>query len=127
MNKHYDVIVIGGGIVGVSTASHLLRLGHSVLLMDEKGIAKETSFGNAGIIDTGYVLPFLPPAIGKIPQILMGKNPAARINMPGGLRNLPWIANYYRQSTQANRYKNGKNLRPLVENAINDHKELLKK
>ena len=45
-----DVIVIGGGIVGVSTAIHLLRRGRSVLLVDKNTPGRETSFGNAGII-----------------------------------------------------------------------------
>ena len=42
-----DVLVIGAGIVGVSTAIHLLRRGRSVLLIDKNEPGRETSYGNA--------------------------------------------------------------------------------
>jgi len=44
-----DAIVLGAGIVGVSTAIHLQRRGRSVLLLDRREPGRETSFGNAGI------------------------------------------------------------------------------
>ena len=125
MNKRHDVIVIGAGIVGVSTAIHLQQKGHAVLLLDKKGIAKETSYGNSGLLDGGYILTFAPPALSKTPKILLGKEPAARINLPSGLKYLPWIADYYRQSSQSKRHENGLKLRPLVENAVEEHKALL--
>ena len=37
------VAVIGGGILGVSTAVHLLREGASVILLPERGLASEAS------------------------------------------------------------------------------------
>lgn len=126
MNKQYDAIVIGAGIVGVSTALHLQQKGHSVLLLDKKGIAQETSYGNAGVLDTGYVLPFAPPSLSKTPQILLGQEPSARMVLPSGLKYLPWIADYYRNSLKGKRYQNGMQLRPLIEDAAEEHKALLK-
>jgi D-amino-acid dehydrogenase len=52
-----DVIVLGAGIVGVSTAIHLQRRGRSVLLLDRREPGRETSFGNAGIIQKEGVRP----------------------------------------------------------------------
>ena len=45
------VIVMGAGVIGVSTAWHLLQQGHRVTLVDRQAdAALETSFGNAAQI-----------------------------------------------------------------------------
>jgi glycine/D-amino acid oxidase-like deaminating enzyme len=46
--KHVDVVVIGGGIVGASTALELAERGHSVALCEKGGIACEQSSRNWG-------------------------------------------------------------------------------
>ena len=43
-----NVVVIGAGVIGITTALELQRRGHSVLVLDKKGIAAEASAGNAG-------------------------------------------------------------------------------
>ena len=50
MSETFDVMVLGAGMVGVSAALHLLKRGRSVVLVDRGGVAEETSYGNAGII-----------------------------------------------------------------------------
>ena len=52
-----DAIVLGAGIVGVSTAIHLQKRGRSVLLVDRREPGRETSYGNAGIIQAEGVRP----------------------------------------------------------------------
>ncbi len=52
-----DVVIIGAGIVGVATAYKLLEAGRSVLLIDRKGIAEETSRGNAGAFAFSDIMP----------------------------------------------------------------------
>lgn len=53
------VIVVGAGIIGVSTAWHLLERGHTVTVVDRQpGAALETSFANAGQISVGYCEPW---------------------------------------------------------------------
>jgi glycerol-3-phosphate dehydrogenase len=48
--QQQDVIVLGAGIVGVSTALHLQARGRSVCLIDKSDPGNGTSFGNAGLI-----------------------------------------------------------------------------
>lgn len=50
-------IVLGAGMVGVSTALALQERGDDVVLLDRKGIGRETSYGNAGAIQTEAVEP----------------------------------------------------------------------
>ena len=56
-----SAIVLGGGMVGVSTALHLQRRGWSVTLVDRKEPGRETSYGNAGIIQSEAVRPYPMP------------------------------------------------------------------
>jgi D-amino-acid dehydrogenase len=58
------VLVLGGGVIGVSTAYYLARAGHQVELVDRQaGPALETSFGNAGEISPGYSSPWAGPGV----------------------------------------------------------------
>ncbi|MBL8304794.1 MAG: FAD-dependent oxidoreductase, partial [Ideonella sp.] len=43
-----DVAIVGAGIIGVSAAFKLQEAGRNAVLIDRKGIAEETSRGNAG-------------------------------------------------------------------------------
>ena len=52
-------LVLGAGIIGISTAWHLLERGHEVTVVDRQpGAALETSFGNAGQISVSYCEPW---------------------------------------------------------------------
>jgi D-amino-acid dehydrogenase len=58
------VLVLGGGVIGVSTAYYLAKAGHEVELVDrQSGPALETSFGNAGEISPGYSAPWAGPGV----------------------------------------------------------------
>lgn len=53
------VIVLGAGIIGISTAWHVLELGHEVTVVDRQpDAALETSFANAGQISVSYCEPW---------------------------------------------------------------------
>ena len=54
-----NVLVLGAGIIGVSTAWHLLERGHTVTIVDrQSGAARETSFANAAQISVSYCEPW---------------------------------------------------------------------
>ena len=53
------VVVLGAGIIGISTAWHLLERGHEVTVVDrQSGAAMETSFANAAQISVSYCEPW---------------------------------------------------------------------
>jgi D-amino-acid dehydrogenase len=57
--KHMKVVVLGAGIIGISTAWHLLERGHEVTVIDrQNGAAMETSFANAAQISVSYCEPW---------------------------------------------------------------------
>jgi len=62
MDQH-DVIIIGGGIIGLSAAYYLGLAGKSVLVLD-KGDGKDgCSFGNAGFVSPSHFIPLAAPGI----------------------------------------------------------------
>lgn len=61
--KHYDVIIIGGGIIGLSSAYYLGKAGKSVLVLDKGDGIDGCSFGNAGFISPSHFIPLAAPGI----------------------------------------------------------------
>ncbi len=58
------VVVLGSGVIGVTSAWYLAAAGHEVVVVDRQpGPALETSFANAGEISPGYASPWAAPGI----------------------------------------------------------------
>jgi D-amino-acid dehydrogenase len=58
------VLVLGGGVIGVSCAYFLAKAGHEVIVLErQEGVALETSFGNAGEVSPGYSAPWSSPGM----------------------------------------------------------------
>src|ERR1039458_4460982 len=92
------VAVIGAGIVGVSCALHLQRQGHLVTLLDQRPPGTGTSFGNAGGIVTGAVVPNSTPALRRaIPRMLFGRSSAVRVRWSYLPKLAPWLLRFLRE------------------------------
>lgn len=59
------VVVIGAGIVGLSTAWHLQQRDIEVVVVDKSGVAAGSSWGNAGWISPGLAIPLAEPSVLK--------------------------------------------------------------
>ncbi len=58
------IVVLGSGVIGVTSAWYLARQGHEVTVIDRQpAAALETSFANAGEISPGYSAPWAAPGI----------------------------------------------------------------
>jgi D-amino-acid dehydrogenase len=58
------VMILGGGVVGVTSAYYLARAGHRVTVLERQpGAGLETSFANAGQVSPGYSAPWAAPGI----------------------------------------------------------------
>lgn len=123
--QHFDVLVLGAGIAGVSTALHLQRRGVKVALIDRRGPGEETSYGNAGIIEASFVLPFGFPAVRRFKDILLDKDASARADLFFLPRMAKWLWDFYYQSQPDKREINGRLMRPLVESAVAEHQTLM--
>ncbi|BFM50095.1 FAD-dependent oxidoreductase [Marinomonas sp. THO17] len=96
-----DVIVIGAGIIGISCALRLQQAGKKVLVLDTKGVAAETSAGNAGAFAFADVIPLATPGIlRKAPKWLLDPLGPLSIRPAYVLKLLPWLWRFWRASWQ---------------------------
>lgn len=59
-----QVIILGAGVIGVTSAWYLASLGHEVTVIDRQPApALETSFANAGQVSPGYSTPWASPGL----------------------------------------------------------------
>ncbi|PKP39696.1 MAG: amino acid dehydrogenase, partial [Bacteroidetes bacterium HGW-Bacteroidetes-13] len=56
-------LIIGGGIVGLSTAYFLHRQGHQVTLVDQSDMSSGASFVNAGYLTPSHIVPLAAPGM----------------------------------------------------------------
>ncbi|WP_309082785.1 FAD-dependent oxidoreductase [Chelativorans sp.] len=92
-----QVIVIGGGIVGVAIAAYLAEAGRKVLILDRSGICEETSSGNAGALAFTDILPLAhKDMLSKLPRWLL--DPLGPLSIPPAYlpRLLPWLWRFLR-------------------------------
>lgn len=70
-----DALVLGAGMAGVATALQLQRRGWSVALVDRRPPGRETSHGNAGIIQAEAVEPYaLPRSLSTLLAMALGRS-----------------------------------------------------
>ena len=63
MGKNKSVIVVGGGIVGLSTAYFLQKAGHQVTVLDKSDITSGASFVNAGYLTPSHIVSLASPGM----------------------------------------------------------------
>lgn len=100
------VCVIGAGIVGVCSVVYLQRAGFKVTLIESGEIGEGASFGNAGNISPGAVVPYLIPGIWReAPGWLM--NPEGPLAVRPGyfLKALPWLMTAVKSATEEAAWK----------------------
>ena len=99
------VVVLGAGIIGVTSAYELAKAGHEVTVIDrQKGPALETSFANAGEISFGYCSPWAAPGIPlKVMKWLFMKHAPLILRPRFDTAMLSWMARMLTNCT-ADRY-----------------------
>ena len=91
--KH--VVVIGAGIVGLSTAHHLLKEGAKVTLIDRDPKGDKASFGNAGGIAVTEVVPASVPGLMlKVPGWLLDPLGPLALRPTYAAKLIPWFLRF---------------------------------
>ena len=110
-----DVVVLGGGVIGLVTALRLLNSNKEVILIDSKEPGSGTSYGNAGTIAEYAVLPVGSPSIlKKLPSLLLNKNSPIAINHSHILTLAPWLLRFFYQSSPKKAAQNAKAISDLL-------------
>jgi D-amino-acid dehydrogenase len=97
------IVILGSGVVGVTSAFYLARAGHEVTVIDrEAGPALETSFANAGQISPGYASPWAAPGVPlKAVKWMFEKHAPLAMRLDGSAFQLQWMWQMLRNCTQA--------------------------
>jgi len=101
-------LVLGGGVVGVTTAYVLARAGHEVTLLEEKpALGLEATGGNAGIIAPGHSFAWASPrAPQMLWQSLRGAETAIRLRLGADPELYAWGLRFLRECTSARARRN---------------------
>jgi len=101
-------LVLGGGVVGVTTAYFLARAGHEVTLLEEKpALGLEATGGNAGIIAPGHSFAWASPrAPQMLWQSLRGAETAIRLRLGADPELYAWGLRFLRECTSARARRN---------------------
>ena len=101
MSQPKSVAVIGAGMVGVATASWLLRDGHQVTLIDPEPPGQGASYGNAGCFNPSSVVPIaMPGTLSKVPGYLLDPMGPLAIRWSYLPQLAPWLIRYIRAGTK---------------------------
>ena len=103
------VVILGSGVIGVTSAYYLAKAGHDVTVLDRQpGPALETSFANAGQISPGYASPWAAPGIPlKAMKWMLQRHSPLSITPDGTTFQLKWMWEMLRNCT-AERYATNK-------------------
>ena len=97
------IIILGAGVIGVTSAWYLAKAGHEVTVIDRQpGPALETSFANAGEISPGYASPWAAPGIpAKAMKWLFMRHAPLIIQPMPDLAKITWVMRMLLNCTSA--------------------------
>ena len=123
MKRH--VVIIGAGIVGVSTALWLQRDGCDVTVIDKAGPGEGTSHGNGGVLASCSVVPVtVPGLLKKAPRMLIDPNQPLFMRSSYLPKLLPWLVRYLRHANASDTERIATALHGVVGDSLAEHQAL---
>ena len=111
------VLILGSGVIGVTSAYYLARAGHEVTVVDRQPKpALETSFANAGEVSPGYSSPWAGPGVPvkAVKWLLMKHGPLVIRPNPDPVMWI-WLLKMLRNCTSARYAVNKRRMIPIAE------------
>ncbi len=124
-NKESNILVVGAGIAGVSTALWLQRYGKKVTLVDRSEPGEGTSFGNAGVLASCSITPVTSPKmIPKIPGYLMNPEFPLYVIWKKLPILAPFLIRYLLNANDKDTRRIARGLTQIVTDSVVQHKDL---
>ncbi|UWR15616.1 FAD-binding oxidoreductase [Sulfitobacter sp. M368] len=118
-------VVIGAGIVGVSTAIWLRRAGVEVTVIDRGAPGTGTSHGNAGVLASCAMVPVTGPGLlRKAPGMLLDRDFPLFLRWSYLPRLLPWLRKYLAVANDSDTRRIAKGLTTITGDSVEQHKSL---
>lgn len=101
-------VILGSGVMGVTTAWELVKEGHEVCVVDRQPVAaNETSFANAGLVAPGHALTWSSPRAPKVLlKSLFRDDQALRLKLSADPRLWTWCLRFLRNCTSERARRN---------------------
>ena len=111
------VVILGSGVIGVTSAYYLALAGHEVTVLDRQaGPAQETSFANAGQISPGYSAPWAAPGVPlKALKWMLQEHAPFTVRLDGSVSQLRWMWQMLRNCNEASYAINKQRMVALAE------------
>jgi D-amino-acid dehydrogenase len=123
---HCQTIVLGAGIVGVSTALHLQARGRKVILIDRDEPGSGTSHGNAGLIERSSVIPYaFPRELSSLLRYGLNRQSDVRYSLTHIPKVAPWLFKYWQNSSASGLNVATRAMLPLVQRCVEEHDALI--
>lgn len=120
-----EIAVLGAGMVGVSIAWHLTQRGHRVVLIDRKMPGRETSYGNAGMIQREAVSPHpFPRSLLDMWRVLPNRRIDIRYRAGAMLSSATALLEYWRYSSAEHMAEIVPQYASLIEHCTAEHERM---
>lgn len=118
INYRHDIVVIGGGVIGMSIAHWLAKAGREVALIEPDEPGMGASYGNAGTIADYATVPLgTPNVLRNLPNLMLDRQSPLSIHYTTVPALLPWLLRFAYQSLPGPSCANAKALGQLLNNA----------
>ncbi len=118
-------VVIGAGIVGVSTAIWLARAGKQVTLVDRLPPGEGTSHGNGGVLASCAVVPVTTPGlIHKAPGMLLNADFPLFLRWSYLPKLAPWLWRYLSYANESDTRRIAERLTYIIGDSVEQHQDL---
>ncbi len=121
-----NVTVVGAGIVGMCAAAYLQRMGAKVTVLDPIEPGRSCSYGNAGGLSPGSVVPIAYPGVLKqVPRWLLDPTGPLVLKWSYLPRVMPWLVRFIKASSPAEFERSAAALSAVMKPVFDNYAPLL--
>jgi D-amino-acid dehydrogenase len=124
-NNKSKVIIIGGGVLGISSAYFLEKMGAEVTLVESNEIGSGCSYANGGLLVPSHSIPLPQPGMVQKGLLSMfSKFPSFSIDPKEFIKALPWLLTFMRYCYSHKLQSNLKYICELASHSKNIYEEI---
>jgi len=121
-----NIVIIGGGVIGLACAHFLQRAGCRVTVIDRGPIGGACSHGNCGLVCPSHVLPLAEPGAVKLAlKSLFNPDAPFRIKPRIDFALWSWLLHFARRCNERDMLAAGRAIQPLLESSLALYEELM--
>lgn len=121
-----SVVIVGGGVIGITCAWYLHRDGWNVTVMDRAAIGGACSFGNCGLVCPSHVLPLTEPGAFKDAfQSIFKPNSPFRVKPQLNPRLWLWMLKFAGRCNRQSMLQAAEGIQSLLHSSMSEYHQLI--